>query len=446
VKANPLERENNMLVSVDFPAITQDEAALIVQTWAKCGEKGLGRLKQQPPEQAAQFFYQQAQPAGPAQGRSFFGAMLAARYDRDGLQKHLHDVLMRLQQRKKPSGKALLEALAVICAVHCINDARGSDHLKLSKDILAQFLECKREEVRSRYILPLGDEAAANISGGAIYARHQEIAKVIVQLLPEFGSEFDDVCRKLVHVICDLFAKERSLVPDIQQWDKLPAWFFEHGIAWFSKDENKNLGILLAHAFSEAEPWNPVYYVDLSKFHRHDGHPEVSVELLREACEKVRVDRKYYYEWATAEGQTDNYAMDVCLCGISVADQADNRSVDSERAILSLSGLASAFADLFEETNDPIYIEWCASAVQFGFALIDRGVKLDNRESLMKGKRKCDRAEIPYKNRPLLPAFENLEDGILAAFDESKDALPASIKGKELTFHKLAQQLGLDYA
>ena len=434
----------DVLVPVEFPAIKPEEAAAIVQTWTKCGEQGLGTLKQLPPEQAAEFFYQQTQSTGNTQGHSFFGAMLAARYG-DDLQKHIRDVLDRLQKRKKPSGKVLLEALAVICAVHCINDARGSNLLKLSKDILAEYLGCKREEA-SRYILLLGDEAVANTSGGVIYSRHQEIAKVIVRLLPEFSLEFDEVCRKLVHAICDLFAKQPALVPDIQQWDKLPAWFFEHGIYWFPKDDNKQLGIQLAHAFSEAEPWNPVYYVDLSRFYRAEKQPEMSVQVLREASNRVRVDRKYYYEWATAEGLTGNYAMDACLSGISVADQADEKSVDDERAIYSLNGLASAFANLFDETRDPIFIKGCASAVQLGFAHIDRVHIKVRSDSLEEGKRKCEQEGIPWKNRPPALAFEALEEGILTAYEQNEDALPKSIKGKELTFHKLANRLGIYYS
>lgn len=441
-KADMLGWGQDMLLPIRFPAITEEEAWSIVGAWSKCGEQGLGALKDQPLEKAAEFFFQQTQSSGTTQGRSFFGAMLAARYG-DGLQKHIHDILIKLQ-RMGSRGKALLEALAVICAVHCINDARGADHMKLSKDILAQFLGCKREEISSRYVLPLGDEAvSANISGGAIYSRHQEIAKVIVQLLPEFGIEFDDICRKLVHVICDLFAKKPSFVPDIQQWNQLPTWFFNQGIPWFSKDYNKQLGILLAEAFTEAEPNNPVSYVDLSKFHRAEKHPEISVKLLRQACDKVNVDRKYYYEWATAEGQTGNYYMDVCLCGISLADQADRKTFDDDRAILSLIGLSSCFADLFEETHhDPIFIERCASAMRLASAHIDR-IHTQKRYDLEKGKRKCEQAGISYKNRSLLSAFETLQEGILEAYEQSRDALPNYIKDGEVTFHKLAQRLGI---
>ena len=72
--------------------------------------------------------------------------------------------------------------------------------------------------------------------------------------------------------------------------------------------------------------------------------PEQSVKLFRDHY--VRYGQKlrgYFCEWGLAEKTIGNYALDICLNGIALADQIETRPPDNKTTMLSFIAIASSF-------------------------------------------------------------------------------------------------------
>jgi hypothetical protein len=459
---------SGVLKTLPLSGISEPEAKSIVSAWAKCGDEGLGRLKNTPPDSRWRSFYDEAR-SGSGQGSSFFGAALTIRYSQTDLEKHITALLDRLfikdaKEETVPDGATLVKALAVICAVDCINAAKEADDLKLSTEIFAHLFRCEPGEVRKKFVIPLGDEAVANSSRNTLYSRHQNIARVVIDHIEPFGISFQDICSELVKAASYLHTQEVLLGIDMIPWNRLPRWFFK-------QDVDKDLGIRLVKDFIRAEPKNPVFFVDLSTFCRDLEQPEASVNMLRASFGQVNVDRKYYYEWATAEGYVGNkkqrgeihYFKDIWLSGVSLADIIHKKyamakttlpykddPVDVERATLSLAGLAAALSNFLGEED--IFLHACASSVRLGLLLnpnrdVRPSAKNQTSNSLHGNKSKCEEKGIVFPHQKLtkddcLKELSNIKLGIVAAYLQCKDELPPDVpKGDKLTFNKLTQRV-----
>lgn len=435
-KADRLDWGNNVPVPLPLKDVSERDAELIVDAWRACGDKGLDALKElapQPEKQAAFFFAKaKSMATSSSQNGSLFGAILAVRHEKDLIQ-HIRNVLYRLFHRKDSRGINLLKVLMWISAVHVINEAKFSEHVMLTRDIIAQMSGCKPKDVYPRIIQPLGDEAVATMGSRTIYSRHQEIAKAIIQLMPDFGFQFHDECSELIKTVQKTWQMDRNAVTDISHWNRLPIWFFEDGIKWLgNREENKNIGLLLSKALTEGEPDNPVCFVQLANLHRKNKYPEIGIEILASAFKRLRVDREYYYEWATCEGEAGHHDRGIWLAGVSIADKADTKPVNNDRAMRSLAGLAIAQKELYHQYNNPIFLQGCAGATRLGFTL-----KLNPQTQAVLQKFKDDEV---MKNMSVPEALDYLQESIRAAYEQCEDELPSSLlRGDDLTFDNLAR-------
>lgn len=386
--------------------LTLEDANLIIEAWDYYGERGLGKLVGMDTLAAASRLVEQARKESQTYSAdgSFLGAMLRVRIG-EAIQDHVKTILNRLDARKIPnSDRSLLDAFAHIAALHAENIPL------LTKSVLARSLDCPLEEVRSRIIHPLGEEAAISTYSFYVLTRHRAIAEVAKKILQDvYGKDFTEICVKLVRASREAYDND-ELETDtvITHWNQLPTTFFNRE----DIEENRSLGIRLAQVLVEAQPKDPFPVVNLANLYRKSGQRERAVKVFREKFEKVDPDRAYYHEWGTAEGSSGNHNLAVLLSSISLADGVREKRRDPKRTMMSLSGLATSFSELFDDTNDERFVKACAATAQLGLQS-----NPDERatRNLERNKSKCVGKVGEFDNKE---AFKLFTDGLRLACEQ----------------------------
>ena len=401
--------------------LEHDDAVAIVKAWNVLGDKGLGKLAGLELEAAvAKLLAEAASEVHPMEG-AFLGAMLRVRFGED-LKARVHDLLYRLNERAAPGG-TLQKAFAYIVALHAENI------LILTKPVLARALRCDLGDLVKRVIGPLGGEAAITPSGQYILARHRSIAEAAREILREsFHEDFDEIYLDLVRAAQELRV-QGEYVPHLDSYADLSSHFYGQ--------DQEELGIRLAKAQVEANPWNTFLLVRLSALYRDAGQPDLSVKVFREAPREMKRNRSLYSEWGTAEGVAGNQALSAWLCGVSLADGTEKSLPDHRQAIVSFGTLADAFEQLVFKYHDQVFLQSQGCCGQLGLKL-----ELDDYNF----KKHQDR----YRLKGGLPvdddlAFEMVIQGILKAWTLKEADLPDYVpEPKTLKFTGLKYLLGLE--
>jgi len=147
---------------------------------------------------------------------SFFGAMLQLRYGRNlyRLRDRLQLLLEHIGDTPIPNG-TMLEALACIASPH----AEG--HLILSREVLGAKFGCSTNQVRSKILGPLADEALVNSKAQTVLLRHRRVALELVDILEEkYDYDRLDIIDELVGLACGLAHSSRNpyTIPHINAW------------------------------------------------------------------------------------------------------------------------------------------------------------------------------------------------------------------------------------
>ncbi len=426
-----------------------EEAEEILKAWKKHG--GLKELGKVSAEEAIRKFQEAAISEG---GRinekehdegTLLGAMLTLRYGKR-LRGHVYNLLRKLNKNLIVEENSLLDAYALIAIPHT-DDVRI-----LSKTVLAKALGVKRNDLNSKVLSKLADEAAiftpvfAGKYQEKILTRHKSIADTVKEILvTNFNYDIEEgVYVPLIQSAIRLFHEDKVVVPYLKEWNLLPNRFF--------KQEKIGLVIRLIGAKQEIRPENPFHVTELAKLFRDKGMFLDAVQQFREAPEQIHRDRAYYTEWSTCERLLGNYDLSVWLTGVSFADTIEKKictyeigDIDDYRMRSGLNNLSITFRRLYtlNKVNVDEILEDCGASAYLGLKV--RNLDDETQRSLNLN---LSFYELKTKNNIHLDAVNaiNLVERCIRLAGKRTDAseLPQWLKSvDELTFRGLERYFGV---
>jgi len=414
----------------ELRGLDDDDAARVVDAWSAYQEKGLGRLAGLPKADAVKRLVTETRSEKSREDGAFFGALLRLRFGEE-LKVHVKKLLDRLHNREILPGNSstLLEAFAYIAAMHAENK------LFLSKMVLSKVLGVNQRELRSKVLWPLGEEAAADVAGDMVFTRHRAIAEAAIDILS--NTLFYEV--ELIETYVELVKASRYLyisgefVPNLAEWKYLSTYFFE-------EKQNPALAIELAKVVIEVDSTDSYGRVKLAQLFRKAGQPEQALRVFRDAPQ-TNDNRAFFHEWAVGESKEGNYALNVWLDAVALADETAQKPIDNKQAAISLVGFGIACHQLFEGYNKAIFIEACGAAAQLGLAL--RGLD-STAQRLLSSNQQAACANSITEVQPAT-ALGRIKEAAIAAYQQREANLPDWIPpAQELTFHGLAELLGIE--
>ncbi|GBC62859.1 hypothetical protein DENIS_3843 [Desulfonema ishimotonii] len=405
--------------------ISSEDCDKIIEGWDQLGADGMGRLYGLDLKEAANrlLIASKSEEQKYEKEGAFYGAMLRVRIG-DELKNHLIILLNRLKE-KQILKTNLLEAFAYIVAMH-------SEGLSiLTKDVLAETLNCRLGDIK-RYITgPLGDEAATAIGGNHIYTRHRAIAETSVEILSEiYHFDFDEIYIELAEAA--LLAYNKGVyISDLGKWRFLSSHFFNQG--------NRSLAIRLNKALLKIDPSDVYLIVHLSKLFRNANEPLQASKIFRDNLFSVE-DRPFFYEWAVTEGNNDNHAISIWFSGIALSDQIQKRLIDNKTATFCLSGMALAFSKLFEKYNNISFIESCGAVAILGLRLKLGEQDISYFQHLVNRSKNEGVA-----NFTPIGALNIMKKGIIQAWKQAEEEMPEWVlSADQLTFEGFAMLLQIE--
>lgn len=336
--------------------LEEADATAIVATWGTFGVEGLGKLADVKESQRASSLVAAARREAASPHGAFFGALLQVRFGED-LQNHAYVLLNRLGQRAIPSGGTLQDALALVAAMH-------SEGLSfLTRPVLAFALGCPENKLRHDVLLPLGEEAAAATSSAFVSTRHRLIAEAVISVLVDvFGEDVDQLYIQMATAAIDAASTGSFVPPNLAVWRyDLADHFFDAGRA--------ELAIKIVGAVLQKEPQNDMTVVKLAQLYRKAGAPEMAIQLVRDFSSKPKLNRGFYYEWGSSEGNYGGHGENAVLAAYSLADQSALIPPHNEHAKQSLAGLGVALDELYRAYNTPSFLRGRAAVAVLGSLL-----------------------------------------------------------------------------
>lgn len=403
--------------------LSTNDAEQVVLAWSRYGKEGLRELNNLKLNDAS---LQLAEAAKSLQTDSnegtFFGAILEIRYGSE-LKSHISSLIDKLTERSITSSTTLGDAFAYISAMHAENLPF------LSKEVLAEVLSVKLNDLKRSVLAPLGEEAAIATTGSYIFTRHHSIAKTALQILSdEHGSDIENLYFDLVQAA--MIRGQNEFIPSYSNWVYLCSYFFNKG--------NQGLGIRLAKLVLEITPEDTFSIVKLAQLYREAHQPEQSVKLFRSLTSSIsNPHRSFYSEWGTAEGNIGNHAIGVWLTALSLSDEVSTRRLlDNDTAKISLAGAALAFAELFDKFNERIFIEACHAAAKLGLRLrVDPKAK----NWLVQNLNRAKAAGVEDVSPQL--SLARLRSGFISAWERREIDLPDWLASHALNFQGLTRLL-----
>lgn len=362
-KSNLLDwRDYTVLNEIRLRGISKKDAELIVQGWSKFGNRGLGNLQGVDLPNAIELFFNasKSEEKKYVDEGAFLGAMLQVRMG-DQLKLHVNKLLDRLHSQSIKE-RSLMDAFAYIAAMH------SEQLFILTKDVLAEVMLCKINDVKRKIIGPLGDEAAASTRGDVIFTRHRAIADVALELLNDtFHVDFDEIFIELAEAAYRLSLKG-TYIDNFYRWKFLSEHFVKKG--------NLQLGIRICQSLRKIDPSDSRLISHQSRLFRDADRPDLSSKLFRELDHGVTNGiRTFYVEWGTVEGINEKFALSICLLGIALSDNIENKRIDKETSKFCLSGLAISSYQLYSRYKNKIFLDCCYSASKLGLDIGNLNIK-----------------------------------------------------------------------
>lgn len=427
-----------------------EDARLVVDAWGAQGAEGLRALDREPDREARALAFRDAARDQDRQSgdASFFGGLLATRFDEVGLRAHVRGLMDRLRGMPVEDGTGtLFEALLYIAVCHAVR-IPGVD-----KNVLADLVGVPRGWVMSRVVRPLGAECGTVHSAGHILTRHSRVASaIIVEAEDAFDIDLGEVWASLIRVTAECgregIVGHQSHGAILHVGPRLEPALPDA----MSEDRRRAIAIAAAVASRQCVSDRLSCVVDLGKTYRLAQVPASAVEVFREeirvrrearAAMKIDWDdviRGFYYEWSTCEGNVggrQGHLTNVWLGGMSLSDQLRS-AISVKDAKLTCAGIGVAFGEV--STGDP----QCVFA-KARRAVTDIGWRAnpDHRAKgyLRRHERELDAAGVP-RTAALDEAIDWLSAGVLAAYEELADEFLRDLNhGGRLTFDKLNELL-----
>ena len=423
---------------------SRQEAIDLIKAWERFGEAGLRRLAGLSSLNERVKAFEQAvrdEETGRNEG-SFFGGLLTARFDEEGLRAHVTEFLDRLQRIEiEDSSYSLFNALLYIASCH------GVGIPGVSEVVLADLMGIPRQTVYTRVVNPLGEESAAVRSARHVLTRHKRVAATILtQVSAAFGVDLAEIWSELVKQtvrtgrgdarVGQSHPKIVNASPHLQK--ALPKEIPEQ--------KRKEIAIAAALASVEVEGDRVVPIVNLGRTYRAADMLNDAVEVFRGnlSSVKAKVDyldtiRAYWYEWAVCESERGaDQSVNAWLSGLSVSDYLEPAPITADRVKMTYAGLGVAFGKLAQPNPGDAFARGRRAAAYLGKLSHRKLASPDPRNFsyLVKHEQAADKIGTPHPVNTD-DALGWLETGIQAAWHRLEDEfLREFINPTQLTFHK----------
>jgi adenylate kinase family enzyme len=368
--------EGNFFVEQVQP-LTETDAKRVIESWEDAGAGGLGEFANIAVTKRVTHLVRLAKEAkskNPEEG-SFLGAMLEARKSQT-FDDYVLSILQRIERRGEAvAHRTLLNIFAHIVALHADNQQI------LSRPVLAHLIPCSEEELESKVITPLADEAATDASSWLVLARHRKIADVAKRILTSnYNINFEH------RILPDLFRAAIQLnLPsykilwgtEARPWYRLPLFY--------ARRKQVDLALRLINITAEAQRDDPFPIVTWANIYRNAGiklRPKAA-SIFRERYELIspnKINRGYFAEWAVSEGMIGNHYLSAYLCGIALSDKMTEKYEGDTPIMMLLSEATTAFENLylktanrnqpefFDESNAKTFRLACVAAAELGLS------------------------------------------------------------------------------
>lgn len=411
--------------------VDESEAEEIVEAWARHG--ALGRLANyNTVEERKQALYRAARYESFPGESSLLGGMLRVRYG-ERLDAYVDAMLKRLMERDRSTGSTLARAFLLIAALHARNVK------VMTPALLAEALHVPAATIRGDVINPLAEEAAGTREGDSVLVRHRAVAESAMRVAPTLPrTSVPELYGSLVRAA---YALRRKRVP-------VDIGAIRYLSEKLAKDASKELAgdvesaIHVATVCVEEEPNDLQTLVNLlialheaGRWKGLASRAEAAVPGLHAMHRVAKARRRFYYEWAFAEGKLERPAIDVWLTAIALADSPHAEQLDSEAVETRLAGLGSPLRVLAEKYWDEKYARGLWAVV----------VLLKDLPKTPKTSRHLDQFTTAAKALPLnvrprsvLDSKDDLVAAVKEASQHPERVLPKAVPpGDTLTFRTL---------
>jgi len=451
----------------DLSDLNKLDADAIVRAWHRYGDEGMGHLKNQDIEAAAEKFYLAAQeqkhPTRYGEG-AFLGALLEVRIG-DEMKIYVQRILSSISKQAVNQEETLADIFSKIAVFHKINIPL------IDKEVLSALCGRSIGNVNEMILKPLKGEAAIAIYGDKIFVRHTNIANAAMDIFARapFYLNEEDILFDITTKMIKYKNNQGEGGYPASEWEYLSSAIFESEVE--NPDDQircRELGLNLAERLVKWQSIEARYLVKWSELLRKSKKADIAKELCRSRYELVYPHRPFYYEWGTAEGQYGNLCIGVWLAGVSVADDFTPRlSLDKlsrDRVRITFSGLAAGLRELFNSRSDNwLFVQATASVAQLGLTIKANKNVMEKRAPDKFFIQDRDRAATEgalIRDMNVLTnrrdAFEDFKAAIALASELREEELYSYISsninpvgcfppaGEQLTFSRLASILGID--
>jgi hypothetical protein len=404
--------------------VDESEAREIVEVWAR--HDALEQLASyNTMEDRAQALYQAARHESETDGGALLGGMLRVRFG-GKLDGHVEDMLKRLVLRRR-SGSPLARAFVLIAALHA-RKVRA-----MTPSLLAEALNIPASTIRANVINPLAEEAAVTREGDHVLVRHRAVAESAMRVAAKLSTfSVPELYASLVHAAYALY--RRRLPVEIREFRYLSK----------TLADDHDSAIRAATACVEEEPDDLQTLVNLLIALQAAGRvdelvtrAEAVAPQLRQMRRAKEAKRRFYYEWAVAEGKLSRPAIDVWLTAVALADDPHAERLHERDAEVRTAGLGSPLQVLAQSTGDPVYARGLCAVV----------VLLDNYPMVTQTRRRVaqfrtalDKLGVSAKS--FTDSQGDLIEAVRAASLKPERALPKAVPpGDTLTFKALFEIL-----
>lgn len=171
--------------------LDEADAKLVVATWSRHGEKGLGRLAEWDHNDArVSELLKAIREEAAVEDGALLGGMIRVRYG-DYFTDRVRDLMRSLAAQRTPSGSTLSSAFLYIAAAHLAR-------LQLPPNVLAEALGVPTSRIMSEIVSPLRDEAAVTVAGGGVLTRHRLIAEACITVAEQVNANLAETYSRLV--------------------------------------------------------------------------------------------------------------------------------------------------------------------------------------------------------------------------------------------------------
>ncbi len=295
-------------------------------------------------------------------GSAFFGALLTLRYGRD-LKAHVHALMQKFDAMQLQGGGTAGQAFRYIAAMH----AEGFEFL--SAKVLAKTMGCDEAVFKREVLKPLSDEAATG-TGQFLRIRHKKIAATVLQLCEDDDIDLQDLYLPLVEAAIHLRQLDSEWRNEVKKWEY-------DLIKHFIKTDRKELAIAIAEKMHDTVPDNSYYVVNLARLRRENNDVPGAINALKDITPPPQNDRAYWLEWGMVSGMQEKWFANAALHAYSISDNPQSQ-IKHRHAVLAFSGLAKAFAELYEESSQTDFFKARVACAWLGLKLESTNSRLND--------------------------------------------------------------------